>query len=590
MRRILALLCLAPAVVVMLPCPAAAGGNEFPGAGTRNLGRGATGLTRADDPTVMARNPALLADLWENMGYTGLNILLPDSCFQATGSPRWGSAPNDNADFGSGQVLVSAPPGSTTPDGEPLPNYLDEPYPNVCYTGPIPRLPTLALGVKLAPNLGVGLGFFPPDIAALPQWGNRDGTVTLPDGTKRPSPSRWFRAHLNTSYFNALGAVGWRPTNWLAVGLGFQWQALAYNATQFSRTDRVRAASTDVRTDVSGRDLFIPGVIGSVQLTPMDNLDIAVSFKWSDRVRSVAKLDIITGNFGAGKPFAYIDDEGMMRSSSAPVPNRTDNRIGDVDAPPVWVPQLSFGIRYADRLTPRVPMDKWTAVHKAAGRHVEDHMATERWDIEFDAVAYFNGANNSSKFTNSGEQVQLQSVAGDGSAILPSDVFVGTCVGGAQTTDCKREIPTYFHGKTQLSLRVGGDYNVMPGRLAVRAGFTYETNGQDPAYINITNYMLGRTGIHVGATLRVADKTDISIGYVHFIQKDVNLLPNPESPVPQSVMMDPKKYHLVTGANDGIAKFAIPDSATVDEGPLFANAGSYYYHLDVVAIALAQHF
>jgi hypothetical protein len=216
-------------------------------------------------------------------------------------------------------------------------------------------------------------------------------------------------------------------------------------------------------------------------------------------------------------------------------------------------------------------------------------MATERWDLEVNAIAYLNGANDVAKFTNNGEQVQLQGVKADGTPGLASDVFVGSCV-GEQSATCRREIPTYFHGKTQISLRVGGDYNILPGLLAIRAGFSYETNGQDPSYLNITNYMLGRSGLHVGATLRVADKTDISVGFVHFIQKDVRLTVNPASPAPAAVTNDPQKYHVVTGANDGVAKFAIPDSATVDEGPLFANAGTFYYHLDVVSVALAQHF
>ena len=41
--------------------------------------------------------------------------------------------------------------------------------------------------------------------------------------------------------------------------------------------------------------------------------------------------------------------------------------------------------------------------------------------------------------------------------------------------------------------------------------------------LNILGYMLGRIGIHAGLTLRVAGKTDISIGYAHFIQEDVHL-------------------------------------------------------------------
>ena len=53
---------------------------------------------------------------------------------------------------------------------------------------------------------------------------------------------------------------------------------------------------------------------------------------------------------------------------------------------------------------------------------------------------------------------------------------------------------------------------------------------------------------------------------------------------------DPAKYHVVSGKNDGMAKFAIPDAADAGEGPLFANAGTFYCHLDVVSVSLAQHF
>jgi hypothetical protein len=576
-------------VVVTLPGLAAAGGSEFPASGTRNLGRGGSGLTRPDDPNVMLRNPALLADLSEDMAYTGANLILPRACFQATGSYRWGASGEDNANFGDGPVLVSAPPGSTTPDGTPLPNLLDEPFPNVCYNGPLPVLPTLALTMKLAPNVGVGLGFFPPDTGALAQWGDREGTMDTAIG-KRPSPARWFGAHRNVSYFSALGALGWRPTRWLALGAGFQWQVVAYSLTTFSRSDRARTTSSDAKTELFGRDLFIPGFVLSAQLSPIDNLDIAIGYKWSARIESRAKLDITTGDFGAGTPFHYIDDEGTMKSAGALVPTTTNNRVGSLNAPPIWVPQLSFGVRYADRLLPRVPLERWGAEHRAVGRQVQDPMSTERWDVEANAIVYFNGVNDVASFTNSGELVVVNSVSGNGTPSAPLATFVGQCVGGQVVASCQRETPAYFHGRTQLSLRFGGDYNILPGLLSVRVGLSYETNGQDASYVDPENYMLGRTGLHAGVTLRVAEKTDISVGFAHFIQRDVALTVNPASPLPSAATADPVKYHVVTGKGDGVAKFAIPDAADAVEGPLFANAGYFYYHLDVVSFSLAQHF
>ncbi|MET0386435.1 MAG: hypothetical protein ABW321_10775 [Polyangiales bacterium] len=590
MRRISTRMCLVPAlisaVIASAPGPAAAGGSEFPASGTRNLGRGGSGLTRADDPTVMLRNPALLADLWEDMAYSGVHVLVPDSCFQATGNYTWTSQVDDAANFGDGPVLVNIA-NASLPDGTPLPNIRDEAFPRVCYDGPVPILPNIALTMKLAPNIGVGLGFFPPDNAALAQWGNRNGTVDTANGL-RPSPTRWFRSHLNTSYFSALGAIGYRPTSWLRIGFGFQWALVVYSATEFTRPAQTRTTSNDVRVDITGRDLFIPGLIGSVHATPIDNLDIAIGFKWSDRVKSQAKLDITTSYFGSGRAFRYVNEDGMEEVAPGLLPLRSDNRLGTVDSPPVWVPELSFGVRYADRLAPRATTDNetWQASHRAAGRNVDDAMATERWDIELNAVVVFNGFNNYSRFVSANEMVGSQSATEDGSPGLPLTAFVGQCT-EPEATCAAREVPRPIHGKTQLSLRLGGEYNLMPGLFAVRGGLSYETDGQDPGYLNVTNYQLGRTGLHVGVTFRFAGKTDFSIAYAHFFQRSVALTVNPARPFSTR---DPGAYHVVEGEGDGVAQFPIADSSDSTEGPLFANAGTFYYHLDVVSVALAQHF
>jgi len=586
MRRLWTLSCLVWAVVALGPQRVAAGGNEFPANGTRNLGRGGGGLTRADDPTLMLRNPALLADLWDDVAYTGMHVLLAKSCFQATGAYGWNPSGDDAPDFGQGPVLVNLT-NATQPNGEPLPSIRDEPYPRVCYDGPIPVLPNVALSMKLSPKIGVGLGFFPPDNAALSQWGNRDGTVDTPNG-RRASPTRWFRGHLNTSYFSALGAIGYRPVSWLRFGLGFQWALVVYSTTQFTRPTATRSLASDVRVDVTGRDLFIPGVIASVHATPLDSLDIALSFKWSDRVESRAKLDITTSYFGAGRAVPYVDSDGIAGTAPGLLPLRSDNRLGNVSSPPIWVPQLALGIRYADRLSPRVKDDNWQSAHAAAPHSVQDAMATERWDIEANAVVFFNAANDVSRFVSASETVNTQSVRPDGTPGLPLMAYVGQCTGGSECP--QREVPTYLHGKTQFALSLGGDYNIIPGMLAVRGGLSYETNGQDPAYLNVTNYMLGRTGLHVGATWRIAGSTDLSIGYAHFFQKDVALTVNPSRPLEPRYAADPGKYNVVTGENDGVARFAIPDAADSVEGPLFANAGTFYYHLDVVSLSLAQHF
>ena len=585
MRRTLTRLCLLSTVVFFSPRPAAAGGNEFPAGGTRNLGRGSSGFTRADDPNVMARNPALLADLWTGMAYSGVHLLVPDSCFQATGNYGWNVKNDGVVNFGDGPLVTNVT-GATQLDGTSLPSLPSEPYPNVCYSGPLPILPTVAVTLKLGPQWGIGLGFFPPDTAALSQWGNRDGTVATPEGL-RPSPTRWFRAHLNTSYFSGLAAVGYRPLDWLRFGVGFQWALLAYSSTEFTRSVANLNIDSDVRVDVDGRDLFIPGFIASVQANPIDALDIAIAFKWSDRVRSKARLDITTSNWGAGEPFSYIDANGEMVSPTVLRPFRNENRSGVVDTPPIWVPQLSLGVRYAQRMFSRATNERWQATKTAAGQDVPDAMTSERWDIEANAIVYFNGANDRSFFTAQDQKIELQTVLPDGSPGSSAEVNVGQCVAEGGNPCARREVPSFIHGKTQLSLRLGGEYNILLGILAVRAGLSYETDGQDPNNLNITNYQLGRTGLHIGATWRIAGRTDLSVAYVHFFQRRVALTVNSRSPFRSS---NPERDHVVTGDNDGMARFAIADAGDSIEGPLYANAGTFYYHLDVLSFSLAQHF
>lgn len=587
MSRIGASLCFVLFVLAVSPQLAAAGGTEFPGGGTRDIGRGATGFTRADDPTLMLRNPALLADLWDDQVMAGLNVLLVDSCFHASGGYGIGVMAPDVTLLGGQPVYLQAQPGSKDLKGNPIHGYLDEPYPNVCYQGPTPVFPSIAITKKLASNVGVGLGFFPPDSAALAQWGNRDGTVNTPNGV-RPSPTRYFDSHLNVSYFSALGAIGYRPSDWLRIGAGFQWNVVAFSATSWARPTPDLAPHSDVRTEVFGRDLFIPGLIASAQLVPTDNLDIALGFKWSDRVDSKAKLDLTTGALGTGKQFTYIDPKGVMTTVPSSIPTTSYNQPGNVSAPPIWVPQLSMGVRYAQRLTPRVTTKNWQEAHAAAGADVQDHMATERWDIEANAIVYFNSFQNHimlSEDAKNAAKVVLVDATAAGTTRLPSQV--GTCTQRDANGQCvgQWQTPIELHGQNQVSLRLGGDYNILPGVFSVRAGVSYETDGADVGYLNVERYMLGRTGLHAGFTFRVAKKTDFSVGFAHFIQSDIRL--DPKSGTDFSPKYQTPVFNVLPGKHDGVAALQLPVSNA--DGPI-VNAGSFFYHLQVVSVTLSQHF
>jgi long-subunit fatty acid transport protein len=617
LRRIPAI-ALVPLVLAVLPRLAHAGGPEFPAGGTRSLGRGAAGFARADDPSVMVRNPALLADLWDDQAMLGAHLLLPKACFQPTGTYAWGvqSTPPDVSDFGNGPVVLNPPTGAKDTKGNPLVGYGNDPLPRVCYGGPAPFLPQVGVSMKLTPDLGVGFGFFPPDAAGLRQWGNRDGTVDTPNG-KRPNPLRFegpAGSLESITFFSLLGAVGYRVADWIRVGGGFQWNAVAYQTRSWTAALPSQLnPNTNARADTFGRDLFIPGMIASLQVKPVDNLDIAVGFRWSDHLKNNAKLDVTNGAFGTGQVFPYVDAGGQMQTLGSTIPKTTNNQRIFVRAPPIWVPQLSLGIRYADRLKPP-PQDRAKA-HAVAGGVVEDHMLTERWDIELDGVYYFTSQYDATVVTAQTAQSKTVQIAPDG-MITSKDFAVGKCpvplveMGGNHVCSSPTRILRFpYEGKNQMSVRLGGDYNVLPGLLALRAGVSYETDGEKVQFLEAMNYMLSRVGLHGGFTLRVANKTDISFGFAHFIQKHVKLQVNDSGAAYPASYQKPENHfqpglgvgtdasgNPVTARNSfaGVAQQEVPNGSPTgvltDPPANFINAGSYHMSLDVLSLSFTQHF
>jgi len=608
LRLALLTLLLVLPVLAVLPRTAHAGGTEFPADGTRGLGRGGARAARADDPTIMTRNPAALALMWDDQAIIGAHLLLVDACMRPTGAYAWGlqSMGRTALDLGQGPVYPFAQEGDTNLDGSPLVGFANEAYPEVCYEGNAPFLPHLALSNKISDDLGVGLGFFPPDSSALFQWGNRDGTVDTPNGL-RPNPLRYLRSAQNVSYFSVLAAAGYRLAPWISVGLGLQWMLVIYEATTWTTPTSGLDPESDVRGDLFGRDLFVPGVIASVHLQPWDFLDVVLGFKWSDRVKSKVKLDITTGALGTGDTFQFNDaSSGQVVTVGSSIPTTAPNQPGDVDSPPVWVPQLTLGLRYADRLKPRPPMTP--EGRRAAAGVVEDSMQNERWDIELDGIYYMTSVYDRAQFTTGNSELQLLtidpngvmgSIPGSPGDCTKRDPTTNNCVG-------KRLVKTDYNGKDQITLRLGGDYNVLPGYLALRAGVSYETRGTDPSDLNVLNYMLSRWGLHGGFTVRAAGKTDISFGYAHFIHEDVAL----QVFDGEGVSKLPPRYRTAqynfqpgagvtdmmgNGANggdfDGTAGIEVPNAdQAFEEGPYYVNAGRYYFSLDVVSLSVAQHF
>lgn len=602
---------------ILFPAVAHAGGKEFPGGNARSLGRGGASFLRADDPYVMVFNPALLADLPDDMALISAMITDPRACFQPPGAFEWATANYSSNDVivldeDEGPLYLDAKEGDQyeTASGKykKLTPYRNDPLPKSCYSGGVRSFPSVALTTKIGDRLGLGIGFFAPDLTTVDSWGNGDGTVDTPRG-KRPDITAYSASFTNSTYFNLLGAIGYRVAPWLRFGAGFKWTMVVFNSYSFSNTAFQKLAPATLgRSTNYGKDLFIPGFTTSIHAVPFDALDLALGFRWEDRIRiNDFKTDATSKVFSYGEEFRVKRGNEIITVFSSPK-YTTDNIPGKVVSPPLLVPQLTFGVRFSDRIHPR-----FYETRKKPSEQLRDSMSDERWDVEANAIYYFNSVNDYILYSNDGtERGFYYERNADGTLPPPKSHPVGECNPEPEKgKPCRRrETKTFFGGKNQLGLRLGGDINIIPGVFSARAGVSWDQRGINPDYASAQNMNFQRLGLHAGVTVRFAKNTDFSIGYSHIFFESIEVQLNNKgeegtaATIPNMAIYakDPataKKYHIKADFDengeptlkklDGVAK-AEYTSAGENRSSPYINAGKYTYQMDIVGVSVAQHF
>ena len=128
--------------------------------------------------------------------------------------------------------------------------------------------------------------------------------------------------------------------------------------------------------------------------------------------------------------------------------------------------------------------------------------------------------------------------------------------------------------KDQFVYRLGGDYNVVPGILALRAGVNFETRGVSPSYQSIDAFPARRVGLHGGLTFRIGS-LDLSFAYGHLYQEKIRVL-HTDARDPTGTKRSPDRAEL---------RAASPDVNT-----RVVNAGVYNVSWNVFSIGLNQRF
>jgi long-chain fatty acid transport protein len=462
------------AIVAFVPRVARATSvEEFPDNGSEQEGRGGAWVARASDPLATFYNPAGLAGQPTRLTLQA-NISSQSTCFARV------QAASD-----------------TTQDG-----YNGTSYPKVCSAGSFFPDPQLAFTYHLTDRIGLGIAILGPSAV---------GATTWPEFVNgNPSPQRYLLISTNSVVLTPTIGIGWEVIDGLRLGasfiLGTAPSVDFVNAAPGINGPNSSASSNDIRNELKAKDLFFPGFTLGAIWSPSNNLDVAAWYKWVSSVNATGDVttaaNYFTSAVNAGdkaqvtygdtaEPYCQTVASGTPPPATGPVCGSGNN--GKITVP---IPmEAKLGVRY-HKPRPELPYDE----------HRREPMAQDVFDIEAD----FTWANNSSF-----DSLKIQ-FPGDanGNGILPANPGIPSAVIPANA-DVRHAFRDVF------GVRVGGDYNILPDQLALRAGAFFETQAANSVYQNIDFDGADRFGVALGGTYRLhmgSEKQhalDFMAGYGH---------------------------------------------------------------------------
>jgi len=343
----------------------------------------------------------------------------------------------------------------------------------------------LGFAMPLPRNFGFGVGLFTPGGVPKLKFGNSainavgldQATEPLPiSAGKSESPARYLLIDKNVTAAFLMAGAGYAPIKQLRFGLSIGAGFTAIDYRNVSSLFGGQFKEQSVVSHVKVQDSFVPRATLSVAATPIDSIDLMASFTWNDDIGAEGTLDVAANGFD--------DAPRGDCAAAAPGPNC---RVEDVKLEvPFQRFEVILGARYAQRRNKR--------------ERVLDPIKDEVWDVEVNALwSQTSHVDDYSLKIHDGmppRQVAFSSVPGATASALP-------------------QTATLFHGwRDTYGLRLGGDYNVLPSRLAVRAGAAYESSGVPAKNMNVDYWPVQKVTLSLGATVAV-QRWKLSLAYAH---------------------------------------------------------------------------
>ncbi|MFT3923414.1 MAG: hypothetical protein QM778_12840 [Myxococcales bacterium] len=359
--------------------------------------------------------------------------------------------------------------------------------------------PTGNLGYAMSfdNGLGFGVGLFTPSGVAKLKFG--DDTIV----TQNPRPNEQYpittsgtesanRALLlerNVLAAFLMAGVGYQIMPELRVGVSLGAGFADVNFKNVSSVQGSTFLDPEVLAQVHVKDWFVPRATFSVVGSPIDSLDIMAQVTVNGDINASGHLDA-QANGIQGAP------RGDCKSTM-PGPHC---RVNDITLKvPYQRVEVYLGGRYGIVRRGHTHGTKF------------DPMRDEVGDVELDAY-FVNTANvNNYRLTlyDAGNPNDLAKIN-----------FSSDPTGAAVALPANANIP--HNWRNVYGFRVGGDYNVIPALLSLRAGFSYESSAVRSPYMNLDYFVQQKVGLHLGASVMVGSMVKLTLAYAHLFYGKVN--------------------------------------------------------------------
>jgi hypothetical protein len=475
------------ALACSVPHTAQAGGIEDTVGGAIGLGRSAY-FARVDDFMAVLQNPANLAVL--PRGDLGAELRLPilTSCYDRQYNPMLADLYKKDE---AGNLLES--------------------FDKVCndaFPGPTANI---GWARSYLNGLGWGIGLFTPAAAG--------GNATFGSSLVRtfsPNPNEKYTPTLTgtESAARQLGTSRDGVIAYLMLGLAYQpVKQLRFGASGgigfASITNEVVASVTggtfaasnpEIVNTLHVKDYSIPKATASMVIAPIDWIDIMGAFTYQGDIEGKGYSDLVANGI-TGAPRNPCVNPAALNPNAAPVFSGTHCRI---EGATLRLPQPRFeataGVRFVH--------------HRNKRERSLNPMKDEIWDFEVDVtwsqtshVDAFTAVNHT-KVPSAADAPKIQFANIDGN--MMSSPVPGTVI-----------IPK--HWDDSWTFRAGGDVNVMPDVLSLRAGASYAPRAMTPGFANIDFAMpIQKIGVHVGATLKL-DRYRMTVAYAHLFYETIDV-------------------------------------------------------------------